>query len=55
MGRKYLIPLNQQRLINVSRYDELRVVHPIKDIVVNHELANLLPEQKKSTDLQEIE
>ena len=54
-GRKHLIPRAQLRPIEVPRYDELSVVHLIKDIMSQAELANFFPEQKTPADLPDRE
>ena len=54
-GRKHLIPRDQVRPIDVPRYDELSVVHLIKDIMAQPELAKFFPEQKTAADLPDRE
>jgi hypothetical protein len=54
-GRKHLIPRLQLRPIDIPRYDELSVVHLIKDIMAQPELAKMFPEQKTPADLPDRE
>jgi len=54
-GRKHLIPRAQLRPIEVPRYDELSVVHLIKDIMGQPDLAKFFPEQKTPADLPDRE
>ena len=49
------MPRDQLRPIDVPRYDELSVVHLIKDIMAQPELAKFFPEQKTPADLPDRE